>query len=269
MPKKVRLRLKVKDTDSASLKHIISELRSQYNIQDVTIQKVNALNTVANGKKISFGNVRDVEWQNKVITEYLDNEYALDDDMLDVVRHINRTVHSKLTQSDITRNKLWIPKTFEFSNMFSYGEDNVIDFGNLSGTYGLFAPNASGKSTLLDALAFCCFDKCSRTSKAVHVLNNKKSQFRSKFCFEMDGIDYYIERNGRKNNGGHVKVDVNFYYHDDSGNQVSLNGEQRDNTNKMIRHYLGDYEDFVLTALSLQGNNTGSFICHKKIVKIY
>ena len=257
MPKKVRLRLKVKDTDSASLKHIISELRSQYSIQDVTIQKVNALNAVANGKKISFGNVRDVEWQNKVITEYLDNEYALDDDMLDIVRHINRTVHSKLTQSDITRNKLWIPKAFEFSNMFSYGEDNVIDFGNLTGTYGLFAPNASGKSTLLDALAFCCFDKCSRTSKAVHVLNNKKSQFRSKFCFEMDGIDYYIERNGRKNNGGHVKVDVNFYYYDDSGNQVSLNGEQRDNTNKMIRHYLGDYEDFVLTALSLQGNNTG------------
>jgi DNA repair exonuclease SbcCD ATPase subunit/predicted MPP superfamily phosphohydrolase len=256
-PKRIRLRLKVKDTDSASLKQIISELRSQYSIQDVTIQKVNPLNAVSNGKKISFGNVRDVEWQNKVITEYLDNEYALDDDMLDVVRHINRTVHSKLTQSDITRNKLWIPKTFEFSNMFSYGDDNFIDFGNLSGTYGLFAPNASGKSTLLDALAFCCFDKCSRTSKAVHVLNNKKTQFRSKFCFEMDGIDYYIERNGRKNNGGHVKVDVDFYHYDDSGAKVSLNGEQRDNTNKSIRTYLGDYEDFVLTALSLQGNNTG------------
>ena len=257
VPKKIRLRLKVKDTDASVLKRLVSELRKQYNVQDVTIQKVNALTSTATGKKISFGNVRDVEWQNKVITDYLSDELALDDTMLDCVRHINRTVHSKLSESDITRNKIWLPKTFEFSNMFSYGEDNHIDFEQLSGTYGLFAPNASGKSTLLDALAFCCFDKCSRTGKAIHVLNNKKNQFKSKFCFEMDGVDYVIERNGRKNNNGHVKVDVDFYYIDDVGNIVSLNGDQRDNTNKIIRQYLGDYEDFVLTALSLQTNNTG------------
>ena len=36
-----------------------------------------------------------------------------------------------------------------------------------------------------------------------------------------------------------------------------LNGDQRDSTNKNIRQYLGSYEDFVLTALSLQNNNTG------------
>jgi len=257
IPKKIRLRLKVKDTDASVLKRIVSELRKQYNVQDVTIQKVNALTSSSTGKKISFGNVRDVEWQNKVITDYLTDEFALDDTMLDCVRHINRTVHSKLSESDITRNKIWIPKTFEFSNMFSYGEDNHIDFDQLSGTYGLFAPNASGKSTLLDALAFCCFDKCSRTGKAIHVLNNKKNQFKSKFKFEMDGVDYIIERNGRKNNNGHVKVDVDFYYIDDSDNTVSLNGDQRDTTNKIIRQYLGDYEDFVLTALSLQTNNTG------------
>lgn len=256
-PKKVRLRLKVKDTESSALKRIVAELRMQFNVQDVTIQKVNTLSSTSNGKKITFGNIRDTEWQNKIITEYLTDEFALDDNMLDCVRHINRTVHSKLSDSEITRNKLWIPKTFEFSNMFSYGEDNVIDFEQLSGTYGLFAPNASGKSTLLDALAFCCFDKCSRTNKAVHVLNNKKTQFKSKFCFEIDNVSYVIERNGRKNNTGHVKVNVDFYYLDDAGSMVSLNGDQRDNTNKIIRQYLGDYEDFVLTALSLQTNNTG------------
>jgi len=257
VPKKIRLRLKVKDTDSSSLKQLVAELRTKYNIQDITIQKVNALSSASINNKISFGNVRDPEWQNKVITDYLTDEFGLDDQMLDCVRHINRTVHSRFSDSEITRNKLWVPKTFEFSNMFSYGEDNYINFDQLSGTYGLFAPNASGKSTLLDALAFCCFDKCNRTSKAVHVLNNKKTRFASKFCFEMDSITYVIERSGRKNNSGHVKVDVNFYQLDDSGTAVSLNGDQRDTTNKIIRQYLGDYEDFVLTALSLQGNNTG------------
>jgi DNA repair exonuclease SbcCD ATPase subunit len=141
--------------------------------------------------------------------------------------------------------------------MFSYGEDNVIDFSNISGINGLFAPNASGKSTLLDAMAFCCFDRCSRTTKAVHVLNNKKTTFACKLHFELDGRDYYIERRGKKQSNGHVKVDVDFWTIGDSGEEIMLNGEQRDNTNKIIRKYIGSYDDFILTALSLQNNNTG------------
>lgn len=77
--------------------------------------------------------------------------------------------------------------------MFSYGEDNDVDFTNMLGSYGLFAPNASGKSTLLDAIAFCCFDRCSRTKKAAHVLNNKKSRFHCKFEFELGKYSYFIE----------------------------------------------------------------------------
>ena len=66
-----------------------------------------------------------------------------------------------------------------------------------------------------------------------------------------------MERLGKKNNRGHVKVDVNFWRVDKDGNEENLNGDQRDTTNKSIRQYLGSYEDFVLTALSLQNNNTG------------
>jgi DNA repair exonuclease SbcCD ATPase subunit/predicted MPP superfamily phosphohydrolase len=257
VPKKPRIRIKVKDTDSADLKRIISEIRTQYKVQEVAIHKIHSLNSGQAQQKVGFGNIRDVEWQNKIITEYLENEQGLDDQMLDVVRHINRTVHSKLPESEMTRNVVWSPKTFEFSNMFSYGEDNSIDFSNISGVNGLFAPNASGKSTLLDALAFCCFDRCSRTTKAVHVLNNKKTTFTCKLNFELDGRDYYIERRGKKQSNGHVKVDVDFWTIGDSGEEVLLNGEQRDNTNKIIRKYIGSYDDFILTALSLQSNNTG------------
>ena len=257
VPLRPRLRLKVKDTDSATLKEIVAKIKSEYRVQDISIQKINALNTTDSKKKINFGNIRDVEWQNKVITEFLTDEYALDDELLDTVRHINRTVHSKLPTNTSTRNVTWTPKKFEFSNMFSYGENNKIDFSNMNGLYGLFAPNASGKSTLLDALAFCCFDKCSRTKFAKHVLNNKKSRFHCKFEFELGKYTYYIERNARKHNNGHVKVNVDFWRIDDSGNQESLNGDQRDSTNKIIQQYLGTYDDFVLTALSLQNNNTG------------
>ena len=257
IPIRPRLRLKVKDTDSGTLKQIIAKIKSTYKVQEISIQKMNSLNSSESHNKINFGNVRDVEWQNNVITEYLSDEYGLDEVLLDSVRHINRNVHSKLPTSLITRNIAWQPKRFEFSNMFSYGPNNVIDFTNIHGTHGLFAPNASGKSTLLDALAFCCFDRCSRTKKAAHVLNNKKSSFACKFEFELNNYTYFIERFAKKNNRGHVKVDVNFWRIDKSGNEESLNGDQRDSTNKSIRQYLGSYEDFVLTALSLQNNNTG------------
>ena len=257
VPKKPRIRIKVKDTDSADLKRIISEIRTQYKVQEIAIHKIHSLNSGPSQQKVGFGNIRDVEWQNKIITEYLENEQGLDDQMLDVVRHINRTVHSKLPESEMTRNVIWSPKRFEFSNMFSYGEDNDIDFANVNGVNGLFAPNASGKSTLLDAMAFCCFDRCSRTTKAVHVLNNKKTAFKCKLHFELDGRDYYIERRGKKQSNGHVKVDVDFWTIGDAGEEILLNGEQRDNTNKIIRKYIGSYDDFILTALSLQNNNTG------------
>ena len=136
--------------------------------------------------------------------------------------------------------------------MFSYGEGNVLNFENLSDVCGLFAANTSGKSSLLDAITYTIFDKCSKTSKANEVLNNKKDWFRGVFRFEMNGIIYTIERKGTQNKKKetHVKVDVDFYT--DSEN---LNGEERSETNKNIRRYLGTYDDFILTAFSLQADN--------------
>ena len=38
--------------------------------------------------------------------------------------------------------------------MFSYGEDNVIDFTKLNGIVGMFTQIQSGKSSLLDLIFF-------------------------------------------------------------------------------------------------------------------
>ena len=103
---------------------------------------------------------------------------------------------------------------------------------------------------MLDAITYTIFDKCSKTGKAHEVLNNKKSTFRGKFIFEMNGVKYTIERNGIKQKNGHVKVLVNFYT-----DTENLNGEERSDTNKTIRRYLGTYDDFILTAFSLQADN--------------
>jgi exonuclease SbcC len=73
-----------------------------------------------------------------------------------------------------------------------------------------------------------------------------------------------IERDGLREKNGNVRVKVNFYYTDDLGNKVSLNGKERNDTNASIRAVLGSYEDFTLTALSAQGANSGFIDMNQK-----
>lgn len=137
-------------------------------------------------------------FQNKLIEDFLNENEHLTEEQLEVVKGINNDINSKLGSQRTITNSTWIPKKFEFSNMFSYGPNNVVDFSQMKGAYGIFAPNASGKSTLWDALSFCIFDKCSRTSKAEDVMNYSKMSFNCSFTFELNGVDYIIERTAKE-----------------------------------------------------------------------
>jgi len=251
MPNKPRIRIKFNETSAADMKRLIATIRKKYNVQDITIQRTITSTDSNSATSISIGNVRDVEYQNTLLTDYIDINFPqATAQELDTVRHINRTINSKLPAVESIRHTTWHPISFEFENMFSYGEGNVINFENLSDVCGLFAANTSGKSSLLDAITYTIFDKCSKTGKANEVLNNKKTTFKGVFKFEMNGIQYTIERRGTKKKEKHVKVDVDFYT-----DTENLNGEERSDTNKSIRRYLGTYDDFILTAFSLQADN--------------
>ena len=253
MPNRPRIRIKFNETSAADMKRLIATIRKKYQVEDITIQRTIGSASTNTSSSLAIGNVRDVEYQNVLLTEYIDTNFPqATPNEIDAIRHINRTINSKLPAVESIRHTTWHPISFEFDNMFSYGEGNVLNFENLSDVCGLFAANTSGKSSLLDAITYTIFDKCSKTSKANEVLNNKKDWFRGVFRFEMNGIIYTIERKGTQNKKKetHVKVDVDFYT--DSEN---LNGEERSETNKNIRRYLGTYDDFILTAFSLQADN--------------
>jgi DNA repair exonuclease SbcCD ATPase subunit/DNA repair exonuclease SbcCD nuclease subunit len=253
MPQRPRVRIKFNETSAADMKKLIAAIRKKYDVEDITIQRTIGSAATATSSSLAIGNVRDVEYQNTLLTDYIDSNFPqATAEEVDAIRHINRTINSKLPAVESIRHTTWHPVSFEFDNMFSYGEGNVLNFENLSDVCGLFAANTSGKSSLLDAITYTIFDKCSKTSKANEVLNNKKTWFRGVFRFEMNGVMYTIERRGTQNKKkeSHVKVDVEFYT--DSEN---LNGEERSETNKNIRRYLGTYDDFILTAFSLQADN--------------
>ena len=252
---KNRLRIRSYDTANSDLFKLMAKLKSLVRIEDVRIQRFSTNTSTGTQLTPNIGHVRDVEYQNELITHYLEQKYSLDSELLDKIRDINRKVNTEIDTSPVIRNVMWSPVSFEFSNMFSYGENNKIDFSKMRGTYGIFAHNASGKSSILDSLMFCIFDKCSRTFKASQIMNNKQDNFSCKFHFQIGGRDYFITRKGTRDKRGNVPVSVNFWY-EDNGETVSLNGKDREGTNSEIRNLLGTYDDFIITAMSLQGNNT-------------
>ncbi len=257
MPIKSRLRVRVTNTKPSQLKKVLAVIRSRYGIKEVIVTKTDGFNRQdIDGSKIEIGDITDSNHQYKLISEYLEKNYAIDEDTLLEIKNINEELNSTFFYNDHQRNIMWKLKTLKFNNMFSYGEDNEVDFRKLDGIVGLFSPNASGKSALLDVLSFCLYDTSSRAFKAENVLNNKKNYFDCKVNFEIDDTDYFVERKAKKLSNGHVKVDVNFWMIDEAGDEISLNGDQRRTTNVSIRSVIGTYEDFVLTALSLQNNNT-------------
>ena len=258
MPAKPRLRVRISNTDPSQIKRALTEIKKKYKVQEFTVTRMDTISKQKKGNfdnKLAIGNVRDVEFQNELIKDYLERQFLADSETIDKIQQINRDMNTKLVDEDVVPNIQWIPKTFEFSNMFSYGENNLIRFDNAKGMVGVFAPNASGKSSLFDAISFCIFDKTSRTYLAKNIMNNRKTNFYCKLHFQIDDVDYFIERTAKLiNKGKNVKVDVNFW-REDGGVPTSLNGEQRRDTNHIIQQYLGTYDDFVLTTLSLQGNN--------------
>ena len=258
LPLKPRLRVRVSNTKPSQLKKLMTKVQKMAKIQESVISRVDGLSTdKIRDIKINIGDVNNLDYQYELIREYLSNNYIVDDDTMIKIKKVLTDLNAVIPEADIQRNVHWKLKKFEFDNMFSYGEDNVVDFTKLNGIIGLFAPNATGKSALLDALSFCLFDTCSRAYKADNIINNSKSTLNCLVNFEIDGLDYFIERRGKKNlRTGHVKVDVDFWVIDDTGEKISLNGDQRRTTQNNIKKVIGSYDDFILTSMSSQNNST-------------
>lgn len=253
LPERARLRLRIKDTFTARVTEIMTEIRKQYpHIHEVSEVKLHELmdqNGSSALKKIDIGDVRDIKYQNSLIIDFLKKTHTLDESIINKIFEINYELNSSLPPRDIARNIIWKPKTFEFSNLFSYGEGNKVDFSQLSGVVGLFAPNASGKSNFIEALSFTMFDKSPRAWKASIAMNSRKDHYDSKFEFEIADKIYRIKRKAITNKHDAVNVKTDFSVKLTTGERKSLNGDRRSSTNLQIRSYLGDYDDFQTTAL--------------------
>jgi len=256
VPEKPRLRLKVKNTNPAELKRVKTDLKRVYDVQEITVNPIASGTGESNDRNFEIGDVTSTNYQTDLIADYVKRNFAVDDRLLSKIQKINQNLNQELDEKDLAKSIRWKPLEFKFSNMFSYGENNVIDFSKMGGIMGIFAENATGKSSLFGALCYCLFAKSPRTYKAQNVLNTNKDSFRCALKFKVGDQKYIIDRNAEKKTTGRVKESVDFYEVLTNGEKKSLNARSKRKTDQKIRRYVGEYDEFILTTLSVQDNNT-------------
>ena len=136
LPKYPRLRLRFTKTEASDMKRKITELKKLFKVAEVTVTRTDTIGQLKTNQKVNkniVGNVKDETFQNQLIRDYLQRQYLLESEELDKIAEINKELNGHIDDSDSMGNILWTPKEFKFSNMFSYGEDNLIRFEKAQG----------------------------------------------------------------------------------------------------------------------------------------
>jgi DNA repair exonuclease SbcCD ATPase subunit/DNA repair exonuclease SbcCD nuclease subunit len=158
------------------------------------------------------------------------------------------------------RGTTWNLKGFSWDNFMNYGESNSLDMSHLKGLVGVFAPNASGKSTIFDVLLEGLFDKLSKDApRNIDLINDNRDKTRMVVEFESNGQPYTIERSIERITYGQRKLAETKQWGkmtlDFENDGDSLNGDSRPETERAIRSIIGTYEDFTLTTMVTQNPN--------------
>jgi DNA repair exonuclease SbcCD ATPase subunit len=206
-------------------------------------------------------NLRDIKVQEELIDEYL-VDYEASQETIEKVYELNKKYNQIVEDNeDVSRNINWRLIDFEFDNLFNYGEDNNVNFNELSGIIGIFGKNFSGKSSIVDGILWTLFNTTSKNErKNLNVINQNKNECRGKVTIEIDDLTYTVERAAKKyvkrlkgEETNEAKTELNFEVYDPVMDETtSLNGLTRTLTDANIRKKFGTLEDFAVSSLSSQ-----------------
>lgn len=194
----------------------------------------------------------------KLIKDYYTGAQVTDEEWNVVAEQVKSCLFSVISSEETTRNSKWSLRYVEFDNMFAYGPNNSINFDQLNGIIGIFGPNRIGKSSIVGTLMYSLFNATDRGPiKNIHVCNIRKPYCSSKVIINHNGTDYVIERQTTKNENKKGAISaatsLNVFKIKEDGEADDLAGEQRTDTEKVIRSLIGNQEDFMMTSLAAQG----------------
>jgi DNA repair exonuclease SbcCD ATPase subunit len=224
-------------------------------------------------RRVSVENLRQLDVQERMIQDFLKKRKVKPEIMARILE-LNKKYQISIQQDDdVPRDINWKIDKLVWSNIFNYGKDNVIDFNQLGGLTGMFAPNGSGKSNLIDIILETCFDSTTKgISKNINLINDNRPNCSAVLSFIANDQEYLIERKIERIKYWQKEVQeekewgkttTSFYAIDSSGEQQALMGDSRSETEHAIRQRLGTSEQFMLTSLLAQWNPV-DLISHKE-----
>ena len=261
-----RIRIKSRPLNAAEKKQTVDQIRHLYCPSELKFS-TNAVDAksseVVISKGISAANLRELPVQERLLREHL-HSHNLTEQQLESVFLINK--ECSVGAGDVLRDVRYKIKSLKFSNLFSFGPDNVLDFTKLKGIVGVFGKNASGKSSLaVDAILYCLFNTVSKdVVKNQQYVNDRQDYCSAEIEIEA-GRQYRIARRTdiqetKKRNGtAETKSVTDLKFHIDN---QPMDDIDRAATDKLIRSTFGTVEDFLLTSVAAQFDLLG-FIANK------
>ena len=259
---------------------------------------INVINNIKIFIKNKFPNI-EIKHEKKELSEVTTDNIKHEEQFEDNTIYTNEIIEEELLKVDekyredvkkilnselknhtnyLNGKKIWKLLKLEFSNLLTYGENNVFDFNKLDNyeITGLCGQNSIGKSSLIDIILIALFNDYSRnetTKRSKHkhgintsIINHNFKTFKTKITFQVGQNIYYIIKEGiikHKNNSLHFKK-YDLVHFNNNIEQVILCGiTHKENTLKHIEELIGSYNDFCVSSLSFQSNVNHNFDFYK------
>ena len=262
IPQGARLRLIVESSiSSIALKKATDVAKKRFKPESISIiNKASFKNNVNIEDDFKKENLRDPAVQSKLIQEYLE-DYSPSEQLKKEIAELNKRYSSSQDEEETSRSLDFNIIKLEWDNLFNYGENNSIDFTKLNGIVGIFGKNFSGKSSIIDTLLFTVFNSISKNSrKNLNIINNDKVEGWGKVEIQQGNKVFTIHRKSSKylkklkgETTVEAKTTVDFTCLDTTtGEEKSLNGLTRADTDRNISKHFGTLDDFLLTSMSSQ-----------------
>jgi len=263
IPKKPRIRFILDNTSQIQFQQIEGKIEEKYGVCEIIKENKStiAITSLSNSNPVSAGTNH-----NKFIKSYLE-KYISNNINRKKIYKLHKQVYNKIINNtdldSYAGGQYWKFHELKFSNIFSYGKNNIINLAQYEHNQiiGIVAPNHHGKSSILDIILYCLFEKSSR-GIARSIMNKNEKSMSCSLLFSIGENKYLIERTAtRGKNDIRMDLTINFIQIKKNGKQKNLNGLGKHQTNKNIIELIGNYDDYLTSYICTQDQeNHGNFM---------